>query len=320
MEEQPDKNLEKPIIVSSDKKALDKRMATIYISGCALILIVILIIVFWPRHNSKTVFTINGTAYNQAYIDPIASFPIKQLGEPANTEYKLILNMLEYKTVATNLGILPSNSQINIQQASLNQTYSGFITLESYKTWSRLVALDLAIQNELNTQYNNGYYAGYSYIFWFGNTIDGGPAYTPSNEGNTTIYNQDKNYALDQANYYYEELKTNKMTEQQAYQAISANSRLMVNSKINQTVHFGTNNSIPWTEQVYYPQIVNYISSQHQLGLSSIKVGTITLQDPAVTNPDAYYYIVKVDKVGTSTSIFRDDLTLLKVKYYGVSS
>jgi len=319
MEEQADKNLEKPLIVSTDKKTVDKRTALIYIGASVLIVIVILIVVFWPRHNKLTVFTINGTAYNQSYVDPIASFPIKQLGEPATAEYKLIMNMLEYKTVATNLGILPSTDQINAQQASLNQSYPSFINTVSYKTWSSLVALDLAIQNELSTKYSNGYYQGYSYIFWFGNTVDAGPAYTPPNEGNKTIYNQDKNYALSRANYYLGELKAGKMTSQQVYKAVTADPQLTINSTDNLSAQFGTNDSVAWSDQVYYQDVINYVSSQHQTGLSGIRTGTITVKDPTVTKLDAYYYIVKIDKVGTSAATFKQDLTSLKVKYYGVN-
>jgi|GEM_PF-4788356 hypothetical protein len=318
MEEQPNKNLENPTIVSMGKPASTNNR-TLVMSIGAGILIIILIFVFWPRHNSKTVFTIDGTAYNQSYILPLASFPIKQLGEPANNEYKLLLNMLEYKTVAAKLGITPDSDQINTQQATLNQEYSGYSTLTTYKTWSGLVSLDLAIQNELSTQYSDGYYQGYSYIFWFGNTVEVGPAYTNPNAGNQSIYSNDKTYALNQAHYYYSQLTANKMTAAQVYSAVSINPQLEVNSTSNTSVHFGTNNSISWIDQVYYQDVINYVSSQHKTGLSAIRTGTITVKNPTVTKPNAYYYIVKIDRIGTSATIFKQDLNLLKVKYYGVS-
>jgi len=316
MEEPADKNLENPTIVSMDKVASSR---TLLISLSVGVVIIILIIVFWPRHNSQTVFTINGTAYNQSYIDPIASFAIKQLGEPANNEYKLILGMLENKTVASSLGITPSASQISAQQTLLNSEYSGYSSLTSYKTWSRLVSLDLAIQNELKTKYTNGDYEGFSYIFWFGNTIDAGPAYTPPNEGNQTIYNQDKTYALGRANYYYSELKDNKMTSQQVYQAVIDDPKLTINSTVNPSVHFGTNGAVSWTDQVYYQSVINYISSQHKTGLSGVMTGTITVKNPTVMKPNAYYYVININKSGISAATFRQDLNLLKVKYYGVS-
>jgi hypothetical protein len=316
MEEPADKNLEKPTIVSMSNAASNR---TLIICLGAGILIVILIIVFWTTHNSKAVFTIDGTAYNQSYVVPLATFPIKQLNEPANSEYKLILNMQEYKNVAANLGITPSADQLKIQQASLNQEYQGYTSLSSYKAWSGLVSQDLAIQNELNAKYINGDYEGYSYIFWFGNTVDVGPAYPTPNAGNQSIYTKDKAYALNQANYYYGQLKANKMTSAQVYKAVSANPLLTVDSIINPSVQFGTDSSNSWETQVYYQDVINYISSQRTTGLSSIKEGTISVKDPNLSKPDAYYYVVKINKVGVSASEFKQSLNSLKVKYYGVN-
>jgi hypothetical protein len=316
MEEPADKNLENPTIVSMGKAASNR---TLIICLGAGILIVILIIVYWTTRNSKAVFTIDGTAYNQSYVVPLATFPIKQLNEPANSEYKLILNMEEYKTVASNLGITPPADQIMAQQVLLNQEYSGYTNLASYKAWSGLVSLDLAIQNELNTKYSDGDYQGYSYIFWFGNTVEVGPAFTTPNAGNQSQYTSDKTYALDQAKYYYGQLTANKMTTAQVYNIVSINPQLEVDSATNTSVHFGTNSSISWTDQVYYQDVINYVSSQHKTGLSGIKTGTITVKNPTVTKPDAYYYIVKIDKIGASAATFKQDLNLLKVKYYGVN-
>jgi hypothetical protein len=70
---------------------------------------------------------------------------------------------------------------------------------------------------------------------------------------------------------------------------------------------------------VYYQDVINYISSQHNTGLSSIREGTISVKDPTLSKPDAYYYVVKINKVGVSASEFKQSLNSLKVKYYGVN-
>jgi hypothetical protein len=227
--------------------------------------------------------------------------------------------MIEYKTVANNLHITTTASQLNTQQQVLNGEYGAFTKIPSYKTWSNLVAQYKAIQYKLSTQYQNNAYQGYSFIFWFGNTIDGGPTYTPPNADNTTIYNQAKTYALGRANYYYGQLKTNKMTLAKAYGAVVSDPKLLVNSISNPSVNFGTYIYLPWTTQVYYQDVINYIQAQKTTGLSSVKTGTIYAGSPNYQKKDAYYYFVNINKINVSPIDFNQALKSLKVSYRGAN-
>lgn len=280
-----------------------------------------------PGKNSGVVFVINGKSYTKTTVNSIIAYPLKLQSNNRDVLTKKAYNYLKREQAAQQLNIVPTSQEIS--QAELMNFGPKLSNQLQSLSWVRLVSYDAALQQNLYTN-NLSQYQGYSYIFWFGQALETGPAYTVPNFGNTQQVAQDRTYAKSRANYYYGQLKNGKMTASQVLKAVQDDPKLGYalpgNRSISQSTQFGSSSAKTWSEQVVYPDIIAYINSQSNSGLSSIrtgKIGVVPLPNPKLSKDyaDGYFYIVQLTsakKIPANTATnFTKTVNGIKAYYNG---
>jgi len=285
------------------KKAKSKNTLLYKIVLAIIVIIGALFLLLYQDHktnpDNSVVFVVNGQKYTQKEVSNIISYPLKLHSSNRNSLSLQAYNYIRREQGARTLNIEPSNAQIS--QAELTDFGANLSSELNKVPWIRLVSYDTALQQNLGAN-NLGTYQGYSLIFWFGQHLAKGPAYTPPDFGNKTLIASDKSYANSRANYYYNKLKNSSMTPSSVLSAVQNDSKLSfalpANKFLSQSIQFGLSSNDNWRQQVFYPDIANYISTQSKPGLSTIHTGKISI----VNNPksakdyaDGYYYIVQLD-------------------------
>jgi hypothetical protein len=301
-----------------------------YVLAVIVLVLVVAVLLAGHRHtgnknsNQGGVFTINGKAYSKKTVSNIIAYALS-LGGNKETLSKEAYNYLIREQAAQQLNIVPPSNAIN--QAEL--TYFGPKLNSQLKSlsWIKLASYDAALQDELNGN-NLSQYQGYSYIFWFGQALETGPAYTVPNVGDQQVVSQDRAYAQKSANYYYNRLKNKTMSPDAVLAAIQKNAKLSFalpnNRFVSQSVQFGLNTSETWQEQVALPDITNYISDQSKPGLSGIltgKIGIVPVPKSPKDYADGYFYIVQLTAAkkipSVSVSNFTKTVNGIKAYYNG---
>jgi hypothetical protein len=254
----------------------------------------------YSSSHSKTVFTVEGTQYTQDDISKLISYPLSTAVASRDSLTKQAFNYLKREQAAKDLNVQPTSAQMTFIKKTL---FSSTTTnKEKSSQWAALLVYDQALQKQLNSP-DPSIYQGYSFIFWFGQDLESGPVYTSPDFGNTQLVAQNRAYAQNRANYYYNQLKIGKMTDDQVLAALQNDPKLSFTfptSAISQSVHFGLDPTQDWKDQVAYPDISKYVDSQSKPGLSPIKTGQLSIVKPGsteATSTDAYFYVVKLTYV-----------------------
>ncbi|HUA13213.1 MAG TPA: hypothetical protein VL989_01805 [Candidatus Sulfotelmatobacter sp.] len=297
-------------------KSVDTSLVVIFV---IIILAAAAYFIFY-NPNKDVVFEINGKKYTQSQVDSIISYAYNRHFGTKEALSQDAYNYLRTETAAKQLDIMPSpqalNSYLkaNYPSAPLNQ-------------WNVLVSNDRLIDNSI---INNtfGEYAGYSYVFWFGQHIAYGPLYTPPDLGNKTLIAQNQSYASSQASTYYKELKDGTISPAQALTNIQSDANLDLypngSASSSPSTYFSNSGGVSWADKVSYLDIINYIKSQHTLGLSTIKTGYIRDASTGTVKSPGFYYIVLLQKVSNSKlqspNDFQSYVDSINAKYYGWGS
>jgi hypothetical protein len=311
-----------PAAVSKEPKS---RSIFIYLLPVTVFIVAGLIFWVYRSNNSGIVFTVNGQKYTQKDVSNIVAYPLKFHRSSRNSLSWQAYNYLRREQAARNLNIEPSSDQIN--QAEITEFGKNTKNNINNTPWIKLVSYDTALKQNLSTN-NLGTYQGYSFIFWFGQHLEKGPAYTAPDFGNKALIKSDKSYASNRANYYYNKLKSTSMSPNDVLSAVQHDDKLsfaLPNNKfLSQSVQFGVNSNETWRQTVFYPDIMNYISSQNRPGLSSIHTGKISITSKSKTAndyADGYYYIVQLNEakqVGISNSSdFTNAVNKVEAQYKG---
>ena len=114
------------------------------------------------------------------------------------------------------------------------------------------------------------------------------------------------------------------MSADQVLAAVKADPRLWSQNQPNSNLsaRFGQEPSKNWRTQVFYGDIVDYISQQKSSGLSDIKTGKTGIKinpTKAEDYAETYYYFVLLEKTGSTVikAEFNSNLNNLKAHYYG---
>lgn len=280
------------------------RRTPYYLLAVILVVVIVLIWAFHHHKNSSSnnaVFTVNGQQYTQAEVKNIIAYPLKFHPTERDSLTMQLYNYIRRQQAAIKLNIVPNTSEID--QAELTDFGAAQKSNLNKIPWIKYVSYDTALQQEISTN-NVGTYAGYSYIFWFGQDLEKGPAYTSPTYGNQSQIASDKAYAKSRADYYYGKLADKSITPAAALSSIQKDSKLsfaLPNNKfLSQSTQFSSSAQESWRSQVFYPDIANYIASQSKPGLSTVRTGQIYIGDGTNPKPsdyvDGYYYIVQLDQ------------------------
>jgi len=299
-----------------------------------VVLLVILIHYVYVENSAshKVVFRVDGTKYTEGYIDKLIAYP---LGEGASTRSALSMQAFNYYkeiSVAQKLGLGLSNQSIN--QLIPDITSANASKTQKDSSWTALLDYNFGIQQELRNP-NPTRYSGYVFVFYFGQHIQTGViSSTLPNTGNAKSIATDQSYAMSEADYYYKELKSNKMTPSQILSDVNSNSKLCADYKLNTCQSVYITDSNPGSIQDSYttqlagsPTVATYVGKQTKPGISPIETGQVPIVTSAAeltssyTYVDTYYYFVDLQTVHLVPSnikqVFSMDLATLPASYYG---
>ena len=149
-----------------------------------------------------------------------------------------------------------------------------------------------------------GYYEGYIYYFWYGNTVIGKvEGQVIPNYGDPKALEDDKNYAKNKANEIVNDLKNNKITTQKAVEILDNDKRLKLSDEGNGSIQFNT----PYGTQAFTSggieddgrkeSVDRVLYSINEPGISEI--GTV-IADPGIPKSgkkEVAYFVIYIDKV-----------------------
>ncbi len=311
--------------LEDNKKVFNRR----YLFLIIVIGIVILIFFVFRNNGQKTpkgtVFVINGKNYSSKDVNSIISYPLDSKQGTRDYLSHKVYNYLIRQQEAQKLNIVPSET--DIQRAKTTEFGFQLDNKQTSSEWVKLVSYDYALQQNIETN-NVSSYEGFSLIFWFAQHLETGPAFRVADFGNQKLVKQDQAYASSRANYYYGQLKSKSMTADEVLRSVQNDNRLSfvadVNKYMSYSTHFGLDNNKTWQIQAWYPDVINYVSSQSSPGLSSIRTGKVNVVNVPKSSKDyanGYYYIVQLDKAkkisNITTNDFSKDTSTIKAKYIG---
>jgi uncharacterized protein YxeA len=264
-------------------------------------------------------FIIDNQKYTKKDIKNLVSFANQV--SPATDNVKIAFSAYKDQLAAKKLGMTVPQIFIDNQKASLNKTYSKYSGGPN-SDWVNLMAFDNALKQFLSSGLSSTTPQGYSFVFWAiqhvaSVYITGTP---PQGTGDSTVIEADKTYALQRANYYHDQIASSKMTNEQAQKEIISDSRISQSSSAtsNFSTKFGFSDTVSWRDQVYVPNIQDYISQLTKTGLSSVQSAELTADKQ---DYGAFYFFTDTSQLGGKTFTQSDlvkQVTLLKSTYYGI--
>ncbi len=302
------------------------------ISLSIILLVVILAVGFVVyRHiedNHRVIFTIGNTKYTEGYIDKLIAYPLSKNSSNRAALTEQAFNYYKEIAVVKKLGLSLKSSEIS--QFIPDVTGLKASALQKDNPWTALLAYDYGIEQELLNP-NTSLYSGYAYVFYFAQHIQTGIIQSKlSNMGNAQAIAEDQSYAQTKANYYYKELKTNKVTPAQVLTAVKSDAKLCDGYILAacQSVRLDGYSTPSYTNALGEPpSVTTYLGEQTKPGLSPIETGQVANISSAAeptsdyTYVNAYYYFVDLQSVhkipSNIAAIFNKDLASLPATYYG---
>lgn len=291
-----------------------------------------------PGKTSKVAFTIDGQDYTKDQVNSLIQYPTSK-GLSRDDAAKRAFDMYKHRKAADKVGIVVSDQQLADSRKKNFPGLSGSLDANA-EAWVNLVSYDNVLTELSATSpiYSNA--SGYIYMFWFNRHITYNSDKPVDGVGDSKLIAADRQYASDRANYYRQQLIDQKMTPDQALQAIKADERL------GYTPGMADNQSLRFTEissSDQYDSVLRNIPSEVQqrvvkigpkTGVDEIQTGSITISDadnPASgilegegANPhstEAYLYLVDIDKAATRSynmSDYTSALNNLSSNYRGI--
>lgn len=272
----------------------------------ALIISFVLLVI--PK-KSQTAFVIDGKSYSKKQIEGMLEYSSKY-GKTNIDSAKEIFNMYRTQQASMATGVEPSSEDIKNTKAELNLPQKNDKFSQAY--------IDLYVYNKaLENSYLNYSYdktSGYSFVFDFSEGMKEDNSVGPD-------YKNNKAYAKQKAYYYYDQLKSKKITPDELLSKIQKDNRI---GRLPLSIHFGPNQDGDLMSQLFNPDIYNYVINQKKPGLSKVMVAQVQ-NSTSKTNPkyrEAYYYFVQLDTAGAHIKdpqqTIKATINTQKVTYYGV--
>jgi hypothetical protein len=265
----------------------------------------------------KYAFIIDNHKFTKAEIRDLVSYP-NQLS-PQQDNAKIAFDYYRDQIIAQKLGVTIPDSITESENSILTSMLTPDNSVQSQK-WIKL----LVYENSLKKFLEKGGAVdvrGYLYYFW-GNQhvssfyLTGTP---PAGSDNPVNIDKDKNYALLKANYFHDALKSGQITPDAALTAISSDLNLsqayMPNCNLSVKL---SDNNLSWLSQVQLPDIITYIKSVSQKGVSPVQKAELVNYGK---NMGTYYYFVDLSQTyatGTDVSTFNKAVNTSKATYYGL--
>ena len=266
---------------------------------------------------TKYAFIIDNQKFTKAEIKDLVSFPNRR--SPQQDNAKIAFNYYRDQIIAEKLGITIPDSITKSEAVVLSSSVVSDNSVQAQK-WIKLLIYENSLKKFL-TNGGPGVVKGYLYYFW-GNQhvssfyLSGTP---PAGSDNPVNIDKDKNYALQKANYYHDALKSGQITSDAALTAISSDLNLSQGylPNCNLSVKLGDNN-LSWPVQVQIPDIVAYIKSVSQKGVSEVRTAELVNYGKKM---GTYYYFVDLSQTyvtGPDTATFNNAVKASKATYYGL--
>jgi len=291
---------------------------------------------WWYRSNTakstigkgKTIFIIEGKKYKDTEVESYTDFLTKYLEKEEEAAVKEVFELIKYKTAAEKVGISLSDTRITDARKLLDEQNDVYKDTSEYKKWAELESVRVAVDQSLQSSSEDTAYKGYSYIFWFGNRLSYTPDFTPpGGYGDEKKVKEDRDYAKQRADYYHDQIKNGKITEDQAIKEIKDDPKLcyQYNAGSNFSVRFGSELSKSWSKQIYYKSVSDYASKNSAIELGDVRVGKTFVKKSLAENTEyeeaeTFYYFVKMEgESSISTKKFNQTLEALKTEYIGLT-
>ncbi len=287
------------------EKRQRRAVAIVGLLALLVLVAVVVITVLRSQVTSNAVFTIDGRAYSDKEVNNIISYAVKG-GEPKNQAAREAFGYLKRQHVAQQMGIKIDDKAVN---KKINELFGSNNKKAKNSQWAKLFSYNDVLIERLDKLADNANVNGYIYVFFFGQQIEKGPAYTPPHYGNEKIIARDREYAQQQANIYHQQLANGKVSPKIAFKKLEADARLGWFNKPNSNPsgYFVGSNLVDYPNGLP-SDIVSYLSSSEiKKGLSDVKVGrtpfntTIKMSDTSSTK-ETYYYFVLVQHLDKSQS------------------
>lgn len=203
-----------------------------------LILVIIILITllglgsyfYFSRQNSNANTLANKKVFEAAQ-QSFNEFP--GVGQLTSEERKKLEVEIEPQYLAgyvTSFG--PNKNEIQSAVGSIGES-PGPSTIKSY--------IQNIIDKKLELARSTGYYQGYLFYFWFGNTISNKTAAENiENWGNSNVLASDRKYAEERANYYRQKLESGATQPDKVVDEVNQDKRLRLHDQTNNSGYFST--------------------------------------------------------------------------------
>jgi len=309
--------------VASIKKLLSKKNAPLYGGAFFLILIVLFVFFFLrnPSNDKKdlgpVVFKFETEEVHQSELDSTVKYFLDNNFGTKEYVHQLAFENYKKISLARKLGILPEDNTIDKKALEMapQEFRDDTGKYEQYKGWFQMLAATDLIDMGLKSQAKANV-KGYSHVLYFGQHIEYGENYTPEGLNDPALIAKDRDYAQERAKYYHSQLKDGKMSNDQIDKEIKADSKLK--TFVNTVNPFGSNDPMRWSEEVYYPSIVDYINSASATGISEVMIGSgpagpnVELNEQAV---ELYFYFVDLQESPGRNTVSKADFIAQLDKY-----
>jgi len=309
--------------VTSIRKLFNKKNAPLY--GGAFFLVLIGLFVFFFLRNTANdkpdlgpvVFRFETEEVFRSELDSSVKYFLDNNFGTKEYVHQLAFENYKKISLARKLGILPAVEAIDKKAIEMApQEYRDNKTkYEQYKDWFHMLAATELIDMGLKSQTKPNV-KGYSHVFYFGQHIEYGENYTPEGLNDPTLIAKDREYAEERAKYYHSQLKDGKMPNDQIDKEIKDDQRLK--TFVSTTNPFGSSDPLRWSDDVYYPSIVDYINTAPSTGISEVMIGS----GPAGPNieqneepVELYFYFVDLQESPGKNSVSKDDFIAQLDKY-----
>lgn len=201
-----------------------------------------------------------------------------------------------------------------ISNSEQDQKLLGFLLSSTPSADAAAEAVKRIIEARLAVVKTTGYYEGYIFNYWYGNTaVDWPAAYNVPRQGDPQALEEDKQYAMSQAKEDMDRLKTNKATPDAIIAEINSDFRLWMREDPNGSAQIASSISTPGNVgQSGKSAEINSIVSETIAKMSGPGYSDITTRkyisvyDVAQTPFDAGYFFVKLDKLVRGDAVVRE--------------
>lgn len=267
------------------------------------------------RSEAKGIFSIGDRVYSKDEVDKIINYPTSKGQLSKDEASKQAYESLKKIAVAEQLGVKFDDTIVKQYASTLNSGQD-----ETSTQWFALKAKEQIIENTISNSYPASY-EGYSFLFWYGQHLASGPAYTPPRLNDPKLVSEDKSYAEAKAKEYHSKLQDGTISPEDALKQIKADKKLDVSGFYS--TKFITDKASSWFDKIAFLPIRDSIANAKKVGLTDINEGKniVSNQTDVTKSKNMYFYFNLIDKADSSAKVSKSDyealLKSIKSNYVG---